>query len=437
MNKYKYLGILFTRDLSFDQHVLKVSLPKARKVAGHVSHLLKNCKTGRATFLRVLWRGKISPILEYGAGVWSSFVSQNTLDTIDKFQKEYFRKAMGLPRGTCSSALLCDIAVVRQSLRFQTARMKLRAQLELKLVPDIVMRQHAAYCSTRVVKTKYFIAATRRECLELRDFWLTRHKRDVVVPKSESFSQYRSSLMEHKPNSRIQYRGLYRNDSCKTRPWRATLRVWACPEFPSVPGKINNSPSTYDMIRDLISKHLDQSKDHMIPAKVLFKYFFSKVAHAVNNSTQWNDFETNFPNHILHSFRKGWYFDPLLTGIRDPYMRLIRKARLGVSELASHTHYMCQSKSKACTHCDSGSHETLHHFFFECSAYDSQRAKFLNTVRPILSELGLPFDQVWPLLGFPRGAASKRYFHTHKHLREQLYSETCDFMRKTSRFRFV
>eukprot|EP00493_Phyllostaurus_siculus_P016915 UN17174 len=69
---------------------------------------------------------KISPILEYGSSVWSLFVTQDTLKTVDSFQKEYFRKALGLPAGTLGSAILCDIAVIRQSLRFEANRFKLR-----------------------------------------------------------------------------------------------------------------------------------------------------------------------------------------------------------------------------------------------------------------------------------------------------------------------
>ena len=82
--------MLFTTSLNFDTHAQELVFPKARKTAGYVSHLLSKTKTGRCTFLRVLWMSKISPILEYCSGVWSSFVTQDTLKTIDSFQKEYF-----------------------------------------------------------------------------------------------------------------------------------------------------------------------------------------------------------------------------------------------------------------------------------------------------------------------------------------------------------
>ena len=62
---YKYLGILFTPDLKFDSHVLELVLPKARRVEGHVPHLLSKVQTGRCTFLRVLWLSKIHCCMLY------------------------------------------------------------------------------------------------------------------------------------------------------------------------------------------------------------------------------------------------------------------------------------------------------------------------------------------------------------------------------------
>ena len=118
-------------------------------------------------------------------------------------------------------------------------------------------------------------------------------------------------------------------------------------------------------------------------------------------------------------------------------MRLIRKARLGASELLGHTPYMSQSGSKICTHCQSQCTEDLHHYFFQCSAFNSQRTKFLERIDPILQDLGLPSHQVSSVLGFPQGPASKRYFSSNKDLREQLYLETCRYMRLTQRFSYV
>ena len=85
--RYKYLGLIFTPNLRFDTHVTEYLLPKVRKIAGYVRHLLGKVRTGRCTFLRILWLSKIQPILEYGSAVWTSFIRHNTLEQINFFQK--------------------------------------------------------------------------------------------------------------------------------------------------------------------------------------------------------------------------------------------------------------------------------------------------------------------------------------------------------------
>ena len=92
--------------------------------------MLTKFQTGRCTFLRILWLSKLQPILEYGSAVWSSFVNKETLLAIDTFQKEYFRKAMGLPPNTSGVALLTDLSIMKMSFRFERARSTLRVKLD-------------------------------------------------------------------------------------------------------------------------------------------------------------------------------------------------------------------------------------------------------------------------------------------------------------------
>ena len=155
--------------------------------------------------------------------------------------------------------------------------------------------------------------------------------------------------------------------------------------------------------------------------RVVFRRNFSRFSSAWNQTSQWDEFKNNSPNHIL----------------LYPYMRLIRKARLGVSELASHTHYMNLSQSRICPHFKLNHFESLNHFFFECPAYSQQMAVFIEKISPILDELGLPNDKVSSFLGFPQGSASKRYFQSNRDTREKLYLQTCRFMETSQRFRFV
>ena len=196
VTQYKYLGVLFTCNLKFDTHVNELVLPKVRRVAGYVRHLLAKFQTGRCTFLRILWLSKIQSIIEYGSAVWSSYVNKHTLQALDTFQVEYFRKAMGLPKKTSGLGLLCDISVMRTSLRLERERVKLRAKLDLKLVPAVVLRQLAVYESVRVKKVIRFRGNNRPESVRLRDIYIQDNTHNVFIPRKETRVGYIRSLNE-------------------------------------------------------------------------------------------------------------------------------------------------------------------------------------------------------------------------------------------------
>ena len=151
---------------------------------------------------------------------------------------------------------------------------------------------------------------------------------------------------------------------------------------------------------------------------------------------QWDQFLQDSPNNILTQYRDSWYHDPLLHQLNDPFMRIIRKCRLGVSELRSHSWFHNQNRSKKCQHCSLQQEETLNHFFHVCPAYSEQRIQFLSNVNPILEELDLS-PTVKSLLGFDHRLKSKRFSKSHLSLRRRLYQYTCEFLRSTGRFRFV
>ena len=184
-DRYKYLGLIFIPDLNFDTHVTEYLLPKVRRISGYVRHLLGKIKTGRCTFLRVLWLSKIQPVLEYGCAVWSSFIKKDTMNSINFFQKEFFRKAMGLPSKTCCSALLCDFSIMQMSLRYERARWKLRTMLTNKLMPVVVQRQLAAYQSVKTTRVVKFRSASKIEAVKMRSSYVQANPHTLEVPRKQ------------------------------------------------------------------------------------------------------------------------------------------------------------------------------------------------------------------------------------------------------------
>lgn len=65
------------------------------------------------------------------------------------------------------------------------------------------------------------------------------------------------------------------------------------------------------------------------------------------------------------------YHDSLLYSMRDPWMRQLRKLRLGVSDLLDHTHFLNEF-IRNCTRCNSGEE----HFFIRCTAHAIPRMKY-------------------------------------------------------------
>ena len=156
----------------------------------------------------------------------------------------------------------------------------------------------------------------------------------------------------------------------------------------------------------------------------------------VYQKVQWNQFEKSTKCSTLQNFRCSWYHDPLLHQLKDPMMRIIRKCRLGVSELLVHSHHLNPFGGKVCPHCNSQKYESLKHFFLECSAFEKQRCKLIRKVKPILKKLGLPLTAK-SLLGFDDRLTSIQHRKSSHSDRISLYSHTCEFMRSTNRFEYI
>ena len=188
-------------------------LPRAKQIVGQINHLLSKLQTGRCTFLRILWNSKISPTLEYGSAVWSSYVDNSTIAAVNNFQREYFRKAMGLPKKTSFEAMLCDAAVLKQSHKFEIERTKLRIKLDLDICPRIVKKQVTAYKKSPQNKVKYFRGQSKAGVVHLRDRFIHNYPSCVIVPKRENFDSFVSSLRRSNQNTVSGYRLVYECNS--------------------------------------------------------------------------------------------------------------------------------------------------------------------------------------------------------------------------------
>ena len=214
-------------------------------------------------------------------------------------------------------------------------------------------------------------------------------------------------------------------------PWRAFLKTRTCPQFPSVP-EVRYKPLRIFAFQCRI--HCDEEKFPLIKA---FRGKMSYTLTKMYQTVQWENFSMGDKYITLRDMRGGWYHDRLLHEKKDPYMRIIRKCRLGRSELASHSFYNNIETGKRCCFCNQNKIETLNHFFFECPRFCSQRSQFLKNVNPLFKKLGLPQNHVSSCLGFNPQLVSNNYRKNTRAMRSRLYDYTCDFLRQSQRFKFV
>ena len=125
-----------------------------------------------------------------------------------------------------------------------------------------------------------------------------------------------------------------------------------------------------------------------------------------------------------------WYHDKLVHEISNPWMRQLRKIRLGVSELLDHTHFIDQNL-RVCTQCSSGEKETVPHFLLRCQAYSSIRTKYLKNV----AKLGADVSNFKILLGFNEKLKCKSYQKRTLDNREKILQQTLWFIQKSGRFK--
>ena len=263
----------------------------------------------------------------------------------------------------------------------------------------------------------------------MRNAYIESNTNTLWVPPRESYQDYVQSLSHQFPlntrGAKNRFSNLYPNyNKPFGQEWVAKLRVKATPTFPTVNAIFHKGfKGTFDNLK---KNPGNQS---------LLKSFFL-LTRDLFNDIQWDQFVKNSPKLTISRYRGAWYHDPLIHQIDDPYMRIIRKLRLDVSEISSHSWFRNQNKSKKCPHCCLDQEETLAHFFLICPGFSRQRAQFHDNVVPILNDLSLPYS-VSSFLGFDQRLKSKHFSKSHSSSRRRLYKATCDFLQSTGRFKFV
>ena len=70
---------------------------------------------------------------------------------------------------------------------------------------------------------------------------------------------------------------------------------------------------------------------------------------------------------VLKQYKGCWWVDRIINDITDPTVNVIRRMRIGNSDL--NTHKTGHGRNRLCRNCDGGIPETLDHFFLGCKKY--------------------------------------------------------------------
>ena len=132
VTSYKFLGVVFDRRLSMNQHIQYIKLKCNSRL--NLFRCLTSTLGGadRATLLR-LYRSIVLPIIEYGAVVYAGG-TEKTLQSLETTQNSFLRIALGVMKTSPISALQVESNIPPLSIRRR--ELSLRYIIKIKQFPE-------------------------------------------------------------------------------------------------------------------------------------------------------------------------------------------------------------------------------------------------------------------------------------------------------------
>ena len=134
---------------------------------------------------------------------------------------------------------------------------------------------------------------------------------------------------------------------------------------------------------------------------------------------------------VLKQYKNEWWDDTMINEVKDKYIHVIKRLRIGNSKLKSHRK---QGGLGWCENCNMNVPETNEHFLFKCNKYEEQRNKLFHKISRKMKIMKINID-IYNLLGFyPTLCKSKRKIKMHKDNIMYIYQCVCEFIESTHRF---
>ena len=121
VNKYLYLGVVFTSDLKWQGHIQHL-IGKGKDKSHHLINTLLRYRNISTEAKINIWNSLVRPVLEYGSGIWWSNKLQS--QTIERLQLKAFKSALGVSSKTSDVALRLELGLMRLEIRRKIVMLK-------------------------------------------------------------------------------------------------------------------------------------------------------------------------------------------------------------------------------------------------------------------------------------------------------------------------
>merc|ERR1712018_104403 len=91
----------------------------------------------------------------------------------------------------------------------------------------------------------------------------------------------------------------------------------------------------------------------------------------------------------LKQYKRHWWVDRILYDITNPVVTIIRRMRIGNSDLNAHK--SGHGRNRLCKYCDDDLPETINHYFLKCNKYINERRNLKNSIRRSLDHMKMKF----------------------------------------------
>ena len=338
---------------------------------------------------------------------------------------------MGVPPFTSHEGLRIELALVKPFIRLQGERIKVFFRVKHNQCPIIVHQcwQSLQNLTGSQKRTYSLFGKTKKEAIDNQRNWILSNRSSIHLGSFPSFNAYLKALTTVNVQSKYGFKWVY---PVNTRQGGHKALVYVRADIKRE--GVFCPPHIEQRIVKVVKKTHGRRKSqrtHLAASNPMTHR--PSIKNAVRFWMQEQQLD-------CYMGRKGckklsrltgrfWYHDKLLHETETPWIRQLRKLRLGVSRLADHNSHI-EAKPKTCLLCDIGENETVTHFLLHCKAHVGPRRRLLQG----LKKMGVKRPTVSLLLGFDLQLTSKVFRKRSFRKRRDILQMTLCFLQDSQRF---